>query len=75
MKTKYTMIEDMQKKLDVMADSKGVLRAGLIWDIAHALNELQKSLKDEDERHNEAISRLEQAAGIEKINIQCEEAE
>lgn len=66
MKTKYTMIEDMLKKLDALADAKGVFRAGLIWDIAQALTELQKSLKDEDERHKEAISCLEKAAGVEK---------
>ncbi len=69
MKTKYAMIEDMMKKLDALADAKGVFRAGLIWDIAQTLTELQKSLKDEDERHNEAISCLEKAAGVEKTNV------
>lgn len=69
MKTNYAMIEDMMKKLDALADAKGVFRAGLIWDIAQTLTELQKSLKDEDERHNEAISCLEKAAGVEKTNV------
>lgn len=66
---KYGMIEEMLKKLNAAADAKGVFRAGLLWDISQMLLALEKGLKDEDERHNEAISCLEKAAGVEKTNV------
>lgn len=59
---KYGLIGEMQKKLDVMADAKGVLRAGLTWDVYQMLSALQEGLKKEDAETKEAMQGLKKAS-------------
>lgn len=47
--TKYEMINDMQQKMEALADAKGAFRCGLIWDITGTMNRLRDTLKAEDE--------------------------
>lgn len=46
---KYGLIDEMKKKMEVLADTKGTLRCGLIWDVANMLKALEDNLKAEDE--------------------------
>ena len=46
---KYAMIEEMKKKIDLAADTKGALRCGLLLDVSCALNNLGQTLRAEDE--------------------------
>ena len=46
---KFGMIDEAARKMEVLADAKGVFRCGLIWDIAQALKALRDGLKKEDE--------------------------
>ena len=46
---KYGLISEMKKKMEVLADTKGTLRCGLIWDVANMLKALEDNLKKEDE--------------------------
>ena len=55
---KYAMIEDMKKKIDLLADAKGALRCGLLWDVACMLNNLGQALKAEDEANAQKIEAL-----------------
>lgn len=47
--TKYDMINDMQQKMEALADAKGAFRCGLIWDITRTMSQLLDTLKSEDE--------------------------
>lgn len=47
--TKYEMINDMQQKMEALADAKGAFRCGLIWDISGSLKTLREMLIAEDE--------------------------
>ena len=55
---KFGMIQVMQKKLEVLADAKGTLRCGLIWDIRGMLSALADGLKQEDESNARKIEQL-----------------
>lgn len=55
--TKYEMINDMQQKMEALADAKGAFRCGLIWDIAGTMHRLRDALKAEDE------AKMKEAAG------------
>lgn len=55
--TKYDMINDMQQKMEALADAKGAFRCGLIWDITSSLKALRVALKAEDE------AKMKEAAG------------
>ncbi|MBP5727495.1 MAG: hypothetical protein J6Y48_10530 [Clostridia bacterium] len=46
---KYGLISEISKKIEVLADSKGTLRCGLIWDISNMVKALGDNLKKEDE--------------------------
>lgn len=51
---KYGLISEIKKKLEVLADAKGTLRCGLIWDVATAIKALEDNLRAEDKaRANE----------------------
>lgn len=55
--TKYEMINDMQQKMEALADAKGAFRCGLIWDITRTMSRLLDTLKSEDE------AKMKEAAG------------
>ena len=42
------MIAEINKKLEVLADAKGTLRCGLIWDISNMVKALGDNLKKDD---------------------------
>lgn len=52
------MFVEIRTKLELLADSKGVLRAGLIWDIDQMMKVLQKGINDEVDKKNEVIETL-----------------
>jgi hypothetical protein len=45
---KYGMVSEILKKLEVLADAKGTLRCGLIWDISNMVKALGDNLKKDD---------------------------
>ena len=55
---KYGMIDELQKKMDVLADAKGVFRCGLIWDMSRMLNALKNGMKNEDENTSRKIEAM-----------------
>ena len=55
---KYKIIEELQKKLEVLADATGTLRCGLIWDIRGGLAALVDGLKQEDEANARKVEEL-----------------
>jgi hypothetical protein len=55
---KFGMIEDMQQKINLIADSTGALRCGLIWDISRTLQTLADVLKKEDEANTKKVEEL-----------------
>ena len=52
------MFAEIRKKLEVLADAKGVFRAGLIWDIDQMMKVLQSGINDEVDKKNEVIETL-----------------
>ena len=59
---KFGMIDEMSRKMEALADAKGVLRCGLIWDIAGMLHALKDGLKKEDEATALKIEELKRIA-------------
>lgn len=57
---KYGLLDDIQKKMEALADAKGTFRCGLIWDIAGALKALRDGLKKDDESHRDQIEAMKQ---------------
>jgi hypothetical protein len=55
---KYGMIFEISKKLEVLADAKGTLRCGLIWDISNMVKALGDNLKKDDEAQNAKVEEL-----------------
>ena len=60
---KYGVIDEVLTKLDLMADAKGALRCGLVWDVSQMLRTLKKGLKDEDEAHAGKIVEVKRMLG------------
>lgn len=56
---KYGMIAEMVRKLNVLADSRGIIRSGIIWDLSLMFNSLKDGLKKEDEAKTKQIDFLE----------------
>ena len=52
------MIAEINKKLEVLADAKGTLRCGLIWDISNMVKALGDNLKKDDEAQNAKVEEL-----------------
>lgn len=46
---KYGLISEIKTKMEVLADAKGTLRCGLIWDITNMVKALEGNLKKDDE--------------------------
>jgi hypothetical protein len=46
---KYGMLKEVQEKMEILADTKGTLRCGLIWDITQMMKAIETGLKKEDE--------------------------
>ena len=46
---KYGLLSEISKKIEVLADAKGTLRCGLIWDISNMVKALGDNMKKEDE--------------------------
>ena len=46
---KYGLISEIKTKMEVLADAKGTLRCGLIWDITNMVKALEDNLKKDDE--------------------------
>ena len=55
---KFGMIGEISRKMEALADAKGVLRCGLIWDIAGMLTAMRDGLKKEDEATKQKINEL-----------------
>lgn len=55
---KYGLISEISKKIEVLADAKGTLRCGLIWDITNMLKALEGNLKKDDEAHTAKVEEL-----------------
>lgn len=55
---KYGMISEILKKLEVLADAKGTLRCGLIWDISNMVKALGDNLKKDDEAQAAKVDEL-----------------
>ena len=55
---KYGLISEIKTKMEVLADAKGTLRCGLIWDITNMLKALEDNLKKDD---------VAQAAKVEEL--------
>lgn len=55
---KYGMIDEMARKMDVLADAKGAFRGGLIWDVTQRLKALADGLKKEDEENRRKVEEL-----------------
>lgn len=62
---KYKIIEELQKKLEVLADATGTLRCGLIWDIRGMLSALVDGLKQEDEANTRKVEELKHMQEVE----------
>ena len=60
---KYGILDEVLTKLDLMADAKGALRCGLIWDVSQMLRTLRKGLKDEDKAHGAKVEELKRMLG------------
>lgn len=56
--TKYERIEDITRKIEALADAKGVFRCGLIWDISGQMKTLRDELMQEDETHRAKIEEM-----------------
>lgn len=59
---KIGMIDEISRKMEALADAKGVLRCGLIWDIAGMLRTLKDGLKKEDEATKQKVNELKRIA-------------
>jgi len=59
---KFGMIDEILRKMEALADAKGVLRCGLIWDIAGMLRALKDGMKKEDEAAARKIDELKRIA-------------
>lgn len=55
---KYGLISEIKTKMEVLADAKGTLRCGLIWDITNMVKALEGNLKKDDEAQNAKVEEL-----------------
>ena len=55
---KHGLISEISKKLEVLADAKGTLRCGLIWDISNMVKALGDNLKKDDEAQAAKVEEL-----------------
>ena len=55
---KIGMIDEALRKVEALADAKGVLRCGLIWDIAQMLKTLKNGLQNEDKATAQKIEEM-----------------
>lgn len=55
---KYGLISEIKTKMEVLADAKGTLRCGLIWDITNMMKALEGNLKRDDEAQAEKVEEL-----------------
>ena len=55
---KYGLIAEIKTKMEVLADAKGTLRCGLIWDITNIVKALEGNLKKDDEAQSAKIEEL-----------------
>lgn len=60
---KYGMFEEILTKIDLIADSKGALRCGLIWDVAGMIKALKKGIKEEESNYISKIEELKSQLG------------
>jgi len=55
---KYGLISEIKTKMEVLADAKGTLRCGLIWDITNMVKALEGNLKKDDEAQAAKVEEL-----------------
>lgn len=60
------MFDEALRKLDLIADAKGVLRAGILWDTAQMIKAMKDGVMKELASKNDQINQL--SAEIEKLN-------
>lgn len=70
---KYGMVDELLKKLDVLADAKGAFRCGLIWDMTRMLKCLKNGFQSEDAAHEEKVEALKKH--IENLSAAFEKTE
>ena len=68
--SKFELIDDMLKKLDVLADAKGTFRCGLVWDISNEMKALREGLEKEDAANKQLIKSMEAKAEGGKVCVQ-----
>lgn len=68
--SKFELIDDMLKKLDVLADAKGTFRCGLIWDISNEMKALREGLEKEDAANKQLIKSMEANVEGGKVCVQ-----
>lgn len=68
--SKFELIDDMLKKLDVLADAKGTFRCGLVWDISNEMKALREGLEKEDAANKQLIKSMEVDAEGGKVCVQ-----
>lgn len=59
---KYGMLEEIKKRLEILADVKGVFRCGLIWDINNMVKAVEEGLRKDDEANRKKIEILKKEA-------------
>lgn len=55
---KYGMLSEISKKMEVLADAKGTVRCGLIWDVSCMIKSLTEGLQKEDEAQAARVDEL-----------------
>ena len=55
---KYGLISEIKTKMEVLADAKGTLRCGLVWDITNMVKALEGNLKKDDEAQAAKVEEL-----------------
>ena len=55
---KLGMVDEIARKVEALADAKGVFRCGLIWDISQMLKALKNGLQNEDKATSQKIEEM-----------------
>ena len=66
---KYGMLDEIKKRLEILADAKGVFRCGLIWDINDMVKAIEEGLRKDDEANAAKIEELKRMNSANTANI------
>lgn len=70
---KYGMLGEISMKMEALADARGVLRCGLIWDINGMIKALKDGLAKEDAANEEKVEALKKH--IENLSADLDKTE